>query len=480
METRSMARARRAREAAEAAVKASTTINNLPDDCLFHIFGFLPLEDRFRSTAVCKRWRDFGSDSWHNLQKLDLISLEKSKHPLSFAPRNRPRRNRFYRYYRDDDDADDEEDSYEDDENTRVRFTIKYPKLMTLCGGFVKILMLPVPSRFDIIREASETSRNLKRIVIRFENFRDKGRQSKHLGRLFAKNRGTLRSVIIDNMQDFSVYTGCLLELPKKLVELQLWGYKAHYARYAESARTPYFNRFVPALKRLKNLEILVLNGLQISGDQLAMIGNFDNLRYLEIFRSTPSRPVPFEIQAIASRHKLEYLSLQNVKNMTAGWFADLVRNNPDLKHLKLQTCALRPEFIQQLFALSKLETLSLTYLHIAPESLDLTGFPNLQKFVCTTAGDQAVIILLETALNLKLINLSKSEGVTPLVLHKAHVVTSTRTNNVPLHVVVESYVLREWQKPTRPSPLLTVEHSYDFEERTRYGYECNEEELFY
>lgn len=138
----------------------------------------------------------------------------------------------------------------------------------------------------------------------------------------------------------------------------------------------------------------------------------------------------------------------------------------------------MRPEFIPLLFPLAKLETLSLIYLNL--ESMDLSGFHNLRKFYSTTASDRAAIALMEKAPQLKYINLSKCDSITARVLDKAHQVTSNRKNNVPLHVVVEDYVIGYWSKPKPISPLLTVESSFIWCHRSRYGYEGNEEELFY
>ncbi|XP_029671321.1 uncharacterized protein LOC115240356 isoform X4 [Formica exsecta] len=48
------------------------SIHILNDDCLRHIFLFLPIIDRVRIERVCKRWRDLSQDSWRMMKTLDL------------------------------------------------------------------------------------------------------------------------------------------------------------------------------------------------------------------------------------------------------------------------------------------------------------------------------------------------------------------------------------------------------------------------
>ncbi|XP_043512255.1 uncharacterized protein LOC122529848 [Frieseomelitta varia] len=60
------------------------SIQKLNDDCLMHIFCYLPIMDRIRLERVCKRWKSLIINSWYNTKKLDLRSCMSS----SFADRN--------------------------------------------------------------------------------------------------------------------------------------------------------------------------------------------------------------------------------------------------------------------------------------------------------------------------------------------------------------------------------------------------------
>ncbi|XP_032671227.1 F-box/LRR-repeat protein 7-like isoform X3 [Odontomachus brunneus] len=50
-------------------------INILDDDCLIHIFQFLPIVDKIRIERVCKRWRILSLDSWYTMKKIDTSFL---------------------------------------------------------------------------------------------------------------------------------------------------------------------------------------------------------------------------------------------------------------------------------------------------------------------------------------------------------------------------------------------------------------------
>ncbi|XP_032681292.1 F-box/LRR-repeat protein 2-like isoform X2 [Odontomachus brunneus] len=50
-------------------------INILNDDCLKHIFQFLPIVDKIRIERVCKRWRVLSKDSWYTMKKIDTSYL---------------------------------------------------------------------------------------------------------------------------------------------------------------------------------------------------------------------------------------------------------------------------------------------------------------------------------------------------------------------------------------------------------------------
>ncbi|XP_032681321.1 F-box/LRR-repeat protein 2-like [Odontomachus brunneus] len=49
----------------------NASINILNDDCLKHIFQFLPIVDKMRIERVCKRWRVLSKDSWYTMKEID-------------------------------------------------------------------------------------------------------------------------------------------------------------------------------------------------------------------------------------------------------------------------------------------------------------------------------------------------------------------------------------------------------------------------
>lgn len=50
-------------------------IDKLNDDCLMHIFQFLPIVDRVQIERVCKRWRTVSLNSWHSCRRLSVASI---------------------------------------------------------------------------------------------------------------------------------------------------------------------------------------------------------------------------------------------------------------------------------------------------------------------------------------------------------------------------------------------------------------------
>ncbi|XP_032667041.1 F-box/LRR-repeat protein 2-like isoform X2 [Odontomachus brunneus] len=47
------------------------SINILNDDCLKHIFKYLPIIDKMRIERVCKRWKILSQDSWYTMKEID-------------------------------------------------------------------------------------------------------------------------------------------------------------------------------------------------------------------------------------------------------------------------------------------------------------------------------------------------------------------------------------------------------------------------
>ena len=56
-------------------------METLNEDCLGHIFQFLPIIDRIRAERVCHRWLEVGSSSWSNFTKFDLSEAQLGQNP---------------------------------------------------------------------------------------------------------------------------------------------------------------------------------------------------------------------------------------------------------------------------------------------------------------------------------------------------------------------------------------------------------------
>ena len=61
----------------------------LNEDCLGHIFHFLPIIDRIRAERVCRGWQEVGKRSWSNFTILDLSVAQLGQNPLKRKRSNR-------------------------------------------------------------------------------------------------------------------------------------------------------------------------------------------------------------------------------------------------------------------------------------------------------------------------------------------------------------------------------------------------------
>lgn len=116
---------------------------------------------------------------------------------------------------------------------------------------------------------------------------------------------------------------------------------------------------------------------------------------------------------------------------------------------------------ITALGALPNLEVLILDEIDGVTD-LTLSGFVNLHELHCQNCDDirdQGIVTLIETAPNLRYLNLFNT-NVTAAVLRTADAITKLRTNNLKLHIVVGSITLQHWVV-REPSPLLEIEAKY-------------------
>ena len=69
----------------EIALKEEEKVNEikkLPDDCLLHIFKFLPAADRFTAAKVCESWNDIVKLSWSNMKELKMSNKFLGSKPI--------------------------------------------------------------------------------------------------------------------------------------------------------------------------------------------------------------------------------------------------------------------------------------------------------------------------------------------------------------------------------------------------------------
>ncbi|XP_057328188.1 F-box/LRR-repeat protein 7-like [Microplitis mediator] len=393
-------------------------INKIDDDCLINIFVLLPMNDRMRIERVCKRWQDVSARAWHDIKELDLTQ------PFQFSNSN----------------------SKAQIKNRTVE------KILERCGRFLSTLQFSTCNlgyNAETLPVIGEHCKNLTRLTLQLRKH-----PNKELNKLFAQFKKIQYLEIKDIGKDFKCNS--LASLPHDTIEEIHLSTKVTYESFDPHLRS--FGRSGPnTFRKFSNIRSLTMTGFILKPDLIKVIAEKTHLTYLSLANCSIKQK---NIIKLACLRKLEYLNLSKVLEVTSDFLIALASNCTELKYLNITDCSsVSNSGIAALSMLPQLETLIINELYDITD-VTVSNFVSLQELHCENCEqiqDAGIMILLQTAPNLKILNLFNT-SISTAVLDTAEVITRKRTNNLLLRIKVNTMVLDEWEDRTNPSPLLDVE----------------------
>ncbi|CAD1474536.1 unnamed protein product, partial [Heterotrigona itama] len=391
-------------------------IQTLNDDCLIHIFLQLPIIDRIRIERVCKRWRALSQKSWCSVKRLDLsYSIWGSVSDI----------------------------------NRKEISTCTIRKVLLRCGSYlneIHLSLVPSHLRQSTVTIVAKFCPNLQIIDITGLTISASGIDSliNNCHGITKFSLGPTTYVCdIDLQKLFKVNPKlryfkfsstkicgrCLLHLPLETIEEIV----------LESCTYLQEQPLSQAIAYLRNLRALTINKcVYISGDVIRAIGTYcTNLKTLEV------SSILFSLQSNDMLHITQLTNLEVLKISTNTVVTDellsiLASKCLLLTYLDISECFLVTNAgIAAIATLPKLEVLIMNYLRVT--NINLRDASNLRRLECRVCKftDRMMIDLIESAPQLRLLDLSGCSNITNKTLEKAATLTVSRTNNTILKVFV-------------------------------------------
>ncbi|KAK1137913.1 hypothetical protein K0M31_002407 [Melipona bicolor] len=399
-------------------VQEDISIQTLNDDCLMHIFLQLPIVDRIRIERVCKRWKALSQESWYSVKRLDLSystwgflsGINRSE--ISIC-------------------------------------TIR--KVLLRCGSYlneINLSLVPCYLRQSTVTIVAKLCPNLQIIDITgltvsasginslINNCHDITKFS--LGRTTYVCDADLQKLFKVNpkLRYFKAYNStisgrCLFYLPSKTMEEVV----------LESCTYLQEDTLSQAIAKLGNLRALTISKcLFITGNIVQAIGTHcTNLKILKI--SSVLFSVALEnMVCIAQITNLEVLKITiDIKDVMDELLSILASTCLHLTYLDIAECfSVTNAGIAAIAILPKLEVLIMNHLRLVTH-INLQDASNLKRLECRVCQftDRMMINLIESAPQLRLLDLSGCRHITNKTLEKAATLTVNRTNNTVLKIFV-------------------------------------------
>ncbi|KAK2587325.1 hypothetical protein KPH14_003042 [Odynerus spinipes] len=408
-------------------------IDALNDDCLMHIFLYLPIIDRIVIERVCKRWRAVSQESWRTVKKLDFSSDTcgfSQKHILISTANLREvliRCGRFLTHI-------DFSETYHFLNRTALLITSRFcPNLQT-----VDITKLHVFA--SGIMSLAKNCKNIKELSLGYSSISDRD-----LMALFVTNKG-LRYL---NFLGTNISGRCLSFLsPDTFTKLVL-----------DSCHNIRDSHFASALANLKNLESLTMkNCICFTKHIMETIGECcTNLKKFDA--------VPFTVMMPRDALQITRLVNLTVLRLWQCYFIDndflitLAAECQQLIYLDISDCCIVSDRgLQAVATLPKLETLLINFLdQVTAVGLDnMYNIKHLECQKCTLITDTGLAILIHVSPNLELLDLSGCIGITNETINVAMSATSRRSNNTFLKMFVGGTSVK-FNEIHETSPYLLV-----------------------
>ncbi|KAL6265374.1 hypothetical protein P5V15_002173 [Pogonomyrmex californicus] len=335
----------------------TVSIHMLNDDCLRHIFLFLPIVDRVRIEIVCKRWRDLSQDSWHMIKTLDLspstwgfsytcmIHTALLRKILLKCGRFLTRINLSYPHYL-----------------SQSTLTI----VGKLCPNLTSIDVTALTVCASGIRTLTANCKNITKLNLGPSTFCC----DHELKYLFKINKNLEYLAISRN----SIVGKCLLYLPKQTMHTIILD-RCDYLQDGHLSM---------ALTRLEDLKHLTISDcVGVAKHTLEVVGYYcKNLRVLELVGGFPSA------QAADMFHLIHLINLQTLRvtrnpKVSNNFLADLVQHCQQLTNVDITDCCNVSDVgLAAIATLTRLEKLIISYV---PQISDdgLTTVCGLKELEC-------------------------------------------------------------------------------------------------
>ncbi|GAB1861899.1 RNA-binding protein EEED8.10 [Camponotus japonicus] len=413
------------------------SIHILNDDCLRHIFLFLPIIDRVRIERVCKRWRDLSQDSWRMMKTLDL-----SPSTWGFL-------------------------------ETHTICTATLRKILLKCGKFLTQINLSDTSNFlrqstltivgklcpnlisidvtalTICASGIDTLASNCKNIIRFSLGPSIYSCDNELKNLFKVNKNLEYLAISKN----NIVGKSLLCLPAQTMHTII----------LDKCDNIQDNHFSTALKKLENLKHLAINNCSgITVRTLKAIGEHcKGLNELEIeggllFAETA------DVLHLTKLVNLKILKFIYNPLVTDEFLINLAQQCQQLIYLDITGSPdVTDTGLAAIATLPKLEKLIINYVKkITDNGLEnMCGLKELECRKCRSISDQGMSMFIRSSPHLQLLDISGCINITNITLDAAKDACHTRSNNLMLKMIIGNTAIfpTKEQDEEQTSPLLQI-----------------------
>ncbi|XP_014209865.1 F-box/LRR-repeat protein 3-like [Copidosoma floridanum] len=424
-------------------------IHKLNDDCLIHIFSYLPIVDRIVVERVCRRWKVLSKQSWSTFKKLDLMNSTWGfgKPKTRGVELDRVKFNNFA---------------------SEIIDTPILRKVLLRCGQFLTHIDISLSTdRLNVstltiigkmcpnlqyistltvtpagIKALTESCKEIETLSLgRCSNSCDND-----LSQLFQKNKKLRYLRIMQNAM-----TGkCLLNLPADSIETVI----------LIECRNISPCYFANAIEKLHNLHTLTVTKCVTFNDQ-AVKGISSCSRNLKVLNFCDYFPMIRKSVMInlADLINLETLEVPTNDSVHDEFLIAVGKQCKQLSTVNVSSCNfVTNEGLASITSLPNLQHLSINYLGKVTDEV-LTLMPNLRTMECRGCPrikNTGLCTLLEESHNLELLDFSGCNQISNKLIEVAIASTKSRPNNILLKMYVGGTTVNT-KAITKVSPLLQV-----------------------
>ncbi|KAI4504365.1 hypothetical protein M0802_000836, partial [Mischocyttarus mexicanus] len=397
------------------------SIEVLNDDCLMHIFLYLPIMNRIAIERVCKRWREVSEKSWYTVKKLDLsnhtwgISSNDRKISTSDLREVLLRCGRFL---------------------NQIDFPHKYPALTRstlliiakLCPNLEIVDFSGIEVSSTGLELLAENCTNIKKLSLAFYSCSSPNMIDRYLTLLFRM----CKRLTYVSLREVRISGKCLNFLSSDTIEELV----------LISCNCINEQSFINALANLKNLKKLVIEKTTFLTSLIfeAIAKYCTNLQEFELTKQDLCSFLYPDVFPVTKFVNLEILKLSKNSYVNNSFLITLASTCTKLTYLDIDSCnKITDTGLQAVATLPKLETLIINNLfRVTAVGLDnMCSIRRLECKYCVSIQDTGLAILIHASSNLELLDLTGCTGITNDTINMAEYVTSRRSNNIVLKMYI-------------------------------------------